>query len=63
MSAPHHSIFLQAECPSCHPTNSIKALKATIVPEKSCGNKKCDQEEEETERQNFGLFGIGLKYL
>ena len=55
-SAPHHSIFYR-------PTNSIKALKATIVPEKSCGNKKCDQEEEETERQNFGLFGIGLKYL
>jgi len=25
--APHHSIFLQARCPSCHPTNSIKALK------------------------------------
>jgi len=21
--------FLQAGCPSCHPTNSIKALKAT----------------------------------
>jgi len=26
--APHHSIFLQAGCPSCHPTNSVKALKA-----------------------------------
>ena len=25
--APHHS-FSQARCPSCHPTNSIKALKA-----------------------------------
>ena len=25
---PHHSVFLQARCPSCHPTNSIKALKA-----------------------------------
>jgi len=24
----HHSSFLQAGCPSCHPTNSIKALKA-----------------------------------
>jgi len=22
--------FLQAGCPSCHPTNSIKALKATV---------------------------------
>jgi len=25
--APHHS-FLKARCPSCHPTNSVKALKA-----------------------------------
>jgi len=29
MLVPHHSIFLQAGCPSCHPTNSVKALKAT----------------------------------
>jgi len=27
MPATHHSIFLQAGCPSCHPTNSVKALK------------------------------------
>jgi len=26
--APHYSVFLQASCPSCHPTNSVKALKA-----------------------------------
>ena len=26
--APHHSSFLQAWCPSCRPTNSVKALKA-----------------------------------
>ena len=25
--APHHSVFLQAGCPSCHPTNSVKTLK------------------------------------
>jgi len=24
----HHSVFLQARCPSCHATNSVKALKA-----------------------------------
>ena len=30
MPAPHHSVFLQAGCPSCCPTNSIKALKARI---------------------------------
>ena len=33
---------------------------SAIVPEKSRGNTKCD-EEEEAERQNFDLFGIGLK--
>jgi len=26
--APYHSVFLQAGCPSCRPTNSVKALKA-----------------------------------
>jgi len=26
--APHRSVFLQAGCPSCHPTNIVKALKA-----------------------------------
>jgi len=31
MSAPHHSVFLQAGCPFCHLTNSVKALKAICV--------------------------------
>ena len=31
MPAPHCSIFLQAGCPSCCPTNSVKALKAMIT--------------------------------
>jgi len=31
MPARHHSVFLQAGCPSCHPTNSVKALKAILV--------------------------------
>jgi len=26
--APHHSVFLQAGCPSCRPTKSVKAPKA-----------------------------------
>ena len=30
MPAPHHSVFLQAGCPSCRPTNSIKAQKAVL---------------------------------
>ena len=29
MPALYHSSFLQARCPSCRPTNSVKALKAT----------------------------------
>jgi len=28
--APHHSVFLQAGCPSCRPTNSVKALKCCL---------------------------------
>jgi len=31
MPVPHHSVFLQAWCSSCYPTNSIKALKAIIL--------------------------------
>ena len=31
MPAPHHSIFFQAGCPSCRPTNSVKAPKARCV--------------------------------
>ena len=30
MPAPHQSVFLQAGCPSCRPTNSVKALKAEL---------------------------------
>ena len=26
MPASHHSVFLHARCPSCHPTNSVRAL-------------------------------------
>jgi len=37
-SIPPLSILLQAGCPSCRPTNSVKALKATEEPSQS-GNK------------------------
>ena len=30
MPATHHSVFLQDGCPSCCPTNSVKALKALV---------------------------------
>ena len=29
--APHHSVFYRDRCPSCRPTNSIKALKANLA--------------------------------
>ena len=38
--APHHSVFLQAGCPSCRPTNSVKALKAGI-PIHTCKSSTC----------------------
>jgi len=31
--APHQSCFIQAGCPSCRPTNRVKALKALHWPE------------------------------
>ena len=31
MPVPHHSVFLQAGCPTCRPTNSVKALKALVT--------------------------------
>jgi len=34
--ARHHSVFLQAGCPSCRPTNSVKALKAIAGDQVSC---------------------------
>jgi len=44
----------------------ITSLSA-IVPEKSLGNKKCDEEEEKEEEEEekrhiFGLFGIAVKW-
>jgi len=38
MPAPHHSVFLQAGCPSCRPTNSVKALKEISI--RVCGDIK-----------------------
>jgi len=37
---------------------------SAIVRDKSCGNKKCDKEEEEAEEERhiFGLFGIAVKW-
>jgi len=32
---PHHSLFLQAGCPSCRPTNRVKALKELVNRKRS----------------------------
>ena len=34
--APRHWVLLQAGCPSCHPTDSVKALKAKKSEKKLC---------------------------
>ena len=36
-----HIFFLQAGCPSCHPTNSIKTLKAKQGKIKGCNTRRC----------------------
>ena len=51
--APHHSVFLQAGCPSCHPTNSVKALKAiTIYSGLNKNNRKVHHGEWEKQSQD-----------
>ena len=35
---------------------------SSLVPEKSRGNKKCDEEKKEEKRHIFGLFGIAVKW-
>ena len=40
MPEPHHSVlFLQAGCPSCRPTNSVKALKAQALKAQYSNNQ------------------------
>jgi len=36
----HHPPFLQARCPSCRPTNSVKALRAGFSGLGSHGNQQ-----------------------
>jgi len=39
--APHHSVFLQAGCPSCCPTNSVKARVCIAITWCECGILLC----------------------
>ena len=43
--APYHPVFLQAGCPSCYPTNSVKALKA--IKRHAQNNRKVTTYEED----------------
>jgi len=53
MPTPHHSVFLQARCPSCRPTNSIKALKAIQSTEQYNDNQlKKNKKKTKNNRQN-----------
>jgi len=51
--AHHHSSFLQAGCPSCHPTNSVKALKAANPPNRININKNIIYSTASTTMNNF----------
>ena len=41
-SSTHHSVFLQVGCPSCHPTNSVRALKGCNTYESLSGYSSSD---------------------
>jgi len=47
--------FLQAGCPSCHPTNSVKALKAVT--------HHCDQCRLNNNNNSWNLFVCGLSQI
>ena len=57
MPAPHHSVFLQAGCPSCSPTNSVKALKAFKALKAL--NASCISVEWKTNKQCRGDIYLG----
>jgi len=60
--ASHHSVFLQAECPSCNPTNSGKALKTQaqkhMVKFGSAVFKLYEKTERQTNKQTDWLTDI-----
>jgi len=61
MPAPHHSVFLQAGCPSCRPTNSVKELKEMLPSDHSsksaaaaCRRRMMGQTNTQMDRQKPG---------
>jgi len=69
MPVPHHSVFLQAGCSSCRPTNSVEALKAITVAYAflSIYEKKsisfCQVLKEMHTKENWFLFSASLAPL
>jgi len=63
MPAPHHSVFLQAGCPSCRPTNSIKALKAQLMD--VAKTETCQKQPHELKELIISFFthGCGKKLI
>ena len=53
MPATHHSVFLQAVCPSCRPTNSVKALKAISTEVEQCLEKNKHPQGSRTRRSHL----------
>jgi len=54
---PSSPYFLQAVCPSCHPTNSVKALKANDCTKCCTNNGKCHY------RYNMPFFHLLIIYI
>ena len=48
--------FLQAGCPSCHPTNSVKALKATNMINHNWNKLKCSKSASKSSRRKACLM-------
>ena len=55
----HHTpIFLHVGCPSCRPTNSVKALKATQVPFQKCIQQAVENFPSPTSTSGTGLLSV-----
>jgi len=50
--------FLQAECPSCHPINSIKALKANVIDCNEENSRLMDQPQQKSVSQTCCVGSI-----
>jgi len=54
-----HTLFLQAGCPSCRPTNSVKALKVSVAYD-SCA-QRCPHKYEQF--LHFSVVGFRLFFV